>query len=428
MCPGPTATTRTLVFWWQEPQAPAAQPSLSRGDGHRRRYDTVFFHLSGIHDHHDAALHRMTDHHDGWWSFTVTAPSDLCGSYYIIPAEAVPDEIVETPRHDDPDQQIDFRARWKALMTLMVVDPRAQIPPLRSRRSSHPAPDTDHRYHVKSSGIVRLDDALPEPGWDAVDISDAPADNTTAGFTPYTWHSSSKFFQDRHVWARTPVGNQSDNSRRRPWLLILLDGQDWYGAHTGFDYALRALETSGSIPKVTAVAVETTDSTERGQNRLRDLGCNPAWRSALQDDLIPAITRDYGIADPYVIVAGQSLGGLCAADCVIESPEAFHAAIGCSPSFWFPTRQGPRLPGPLGGLIAEKLQHQATVAALAQNDSRFFFDVGTGEGLMESHARAVVEELERAHIRHNFDISTHGHDPAAWRGALMRGLCFMATQ
>ncbi|MGX6968339.1 hypothetical protein [uncultured Corynebacterium sp.] len=43
----------------------------------------------------------MTDHHDGWWSFTVTVPSDLCGSYYIMPAEAVPDEVVETPRHDD---------------------------------------------------------------------------------------------------------------------------------------------------------------------------------------------------------------------------------------------------------------------------------------------------------------------------------------
>ena len=148
----------------------------------------------------------------------------------------------------------------------------------------------------------------------------------------------------------------------------------------------------------------------------------------LQNDLIPAITRDYDIADPYVIVAGQSLGGLCATDCVIESPERFHAAIGCSPSFWFPTRQGPRLPGPPGGLIAEKLQKQATVAALAQNDSRFYFDVGAGEGLMESHARAVVEELERAHIRCHFDISTHGHDPAAWRGALTRGLCFMAAQ
>ena len=313
-------------------------------------------------------------------------------------------------------------------MTLMVIDPRAQIPPLRSGRSSQPSPDTDHSYRAKSSGIVRLDDALPEPGWDTANTSDAPAGTTTAGFTPYTWHSSSEFFQDRHVWVRTPVGNQSDNYRRQPWLLILLDGQNWYGAHTGFDYALRAPETSGSIPEVTAVAVETTDSTERGQNRLRDLGCNPGWRRALKDDLIPAITRDYGIADPYVIVAGQSLGGLCAADCVIESPEAFHAAIGSSPSFWFPTRQGPRLPGPPGGLIAEKLQKQATVAALAQNDSRFYFDVGAGEGLMESHARAVVEELERAHFRCHFDISTHGHDPAAWRGALTRGLYFMAAQ
>lgn len=426
MCPGPTAATRTLVFWWQEPQALDAQTSLSRGDGHRRRYGTVFFHLSGVHDHHDAALHRMTDHHDGWWSFTVTVPSDLCGSYYIMPAETVPDEVVEDS--PSPHHYIDFRARWKALMTLMVVDPHAQIQPLRSLRSSHSSADTDHSPHAKSSGIVRLDDALPEPGWDAVKPSETLADNTTAGFTPYTWHSTSEFFQDRHVWVRTPVGNQSDNQRRRPWLHILLDGQDWYEAHTGFDYALRALETSGSIPEVTAVAVETTDSADLGQNRLRDLGCNAAWRSALQNDLIPAITRDYDIADPYVILAGQSLGGLCATDCVIESPETFHAAIGCSPSFWFPTRQGPRLPGPPGGLIAEKLQHQATLAALAQNDSRFFFDVGTGEGFMESHTRVVVAELERAHIRCHFDISTHGHDPAAWRGALMRGLCVMAAQ
>ena len=428
MRPGPTATTRTLVFWWREPQAPAAHTSLSRGDGHRRRYDTVFFHLSGVHDHHDAALHRMTDHHGGWWSFTVTVPSDLCGSYYIMPAEAVPDEIVETPRHDDPHQQIDFRARWKALMKLMVVDPHAQIPPLLSLRSSCSAPGIDYSCHAKSSGIVRLDGALPEPGWDTANTSEVPADTTTTGFTPYTWHSSSEFFQDRRVWVRTPDGNQSDNQRRRPWLLILLDGHDWYETHTGFAPALHALEITGSIPEVTAVAVKTTDSADLGQNRLRDLGCNPGWRSALQDDLIPAITRDYEIADPYVIVAGQSLGGLCATDCVIESPETFHAAIGCSPSFWFPTPQGPRLPGPPGGLIAEKLQHQATLAALAQNDSRFFFDIGTGEGLMESHARTIVVELERAHICCHFDVSTHGHDPAAWRGALTRGLCFMAAQ
>ncbi|MGV0349048.1 alpha/beta hydrolase-fold protein [Corynebacterium sp. 23_3061] len=414
-----------MVFWWQEPQAPDAQPSLSRGDGRRRHYGTVFFHLSGVHDHHDAALHRMTDHHDGWWSFTVTVPSDLCGSYYIMPAETVPDEIVETPRHHDPHQRIDFRARWKALMKLMVVDPYAQIPPLWSSCS---ASGTDHFYSAKSSGIVQLDDALPEPGWGAVDVSEASTNNTMAQFTPYTWHSSSEFFQDRHVWVRTPIANRTDNRQRRPWLLILLDGQDWCEAHTGFDSALRALEISGSIPNVTVAAIETTDSAVRGQNRLRDLGCNPAWRSALKDYLIPAITRDYDISDPYVIVAGQSLGGLCAVDCVIESPESFHAAIGCSPSFWFPTRQGPQLPGPLGGLIAEKLQNQATLAALAQNNSRFFFDVGTGEGFMESHARAVVEGLERAHIRHHFDVSTHGHDPAAWRGALTRGLCFIATR
>lgn len=159
--PRADATTRTLVFWWQEPQALDAQTSLPRGDGHRRRYDTVFFHLSGVHDHHDAALHRMTDHHDGWWSFTVTVPSDLCGSYYIMPAETVPDEVVEDS--PSPHHHIDFRARWKALMTLMVVDPHAQIQPLRSLRSSHSSADTDHSPHAKSSGIVRLDDALPEP-------------------------------------------------------------------------------------------------------------------------------------------------------------------------------------------------------------------------------------------------------------------------
>lgn len=414
-----------MVFWWQEPQVPDSQTSLSRGDGHRRRYDTVFFHLSGVHDHHDAALHRMMDHHDGWWSFTVTAPSDLCGSYYIMPAETVPDEIVETPRQHDPHQHIDFRARWKALMKLMVVDPHAQIPPLRAS-SSPPGPD--HSYRAKSSGIVRLDDALPEPGWDPVDIFEASADNTMPQFTPYTWRPSSEFFQDRHVWVRTPADNKGDNQRRRPWLLILLDGQDWCETHTGFGSALHALETNGSIPDVTVVAIETTDSAAHGQNRLRDLGCNPACMSALQVDLIPAITRDYDMSDPYVIVAGQSLGGLCATDCVIEHPEAFHAAIGCSPSFWFPTRQGPQLPGPLGGLIADKLQDQATLATLTQNNSRFFFDVGTGEGFMESHACAVVEELEQAHIRCHFDVSTHGHDPAAWRGALTRGLCFMATR
>lgn len=230
------------------------------------------------------------------------------------------------------------------------------------------------------------------------------------------------------MWVKTPGGSKSNNQRRRQWLLILLDGQDWYQAHTGFNSALRALETSGRITEVTTVAVETTDSPAHGQNRLRDLGCNPAWRSALQNDLIPTITRDYGIADPYVIVSGQSLGGLCATDCVIENPETFHAAIGCSPSLWFPTPQGPRLPGPPGGVIAKKLQDQTTLATLAHRNSQFFFDVGTGEGFMESHARAVVTELERAHIRCHFDVSTHGHDPAAWRGALTRGLCFLATR
>ena len=213
-----------------------------------------------------------------------------------MPAETVPDEIMVTSPHHDPHQHIDFRARWKALMKLMVVDPLAQIPPLRSSWSSR---GTDHSSRAKSSGIVRLDNALPEPGWDAMDVPKAPAESTPAGFIPYTWHSSSEFFQDRHVWIRTPVSDQSDNQQRRQWLLILLDGQDWYEEHIGFSSALRALETSGSIPAVTAVAVETTDSPARGQNRLHDLGCNPAWRSALHDDLIPAITRDYGICLVY---------------------------------------------------------------------------------------------------------------------------------
>lgn len=150
----------------------------------------------------------MTDHQDGWWSFTVTVPSDLCGSYYIMPAETVPDEIVEglsaedssdeepacadspsttavkASPHHDPHQHIDFRARWKALMKLMVVDPCAHVPPLRSLRSSRSTPGTNHSYYAKSSGIVRLNDALPEPGWNTVNVSAAPIDNTAARFTP----------------------------------------------------------------------------------------------------------------------------------------------------------------------------------------------------------------------------------------------------
>lgn len=316
------------------------------------RAERVFLHIDGMHDHHTPDLHRMTPDGEGWTS-TLPVPDDLVSSYRVVPLD-----VAAAARFD---ATTDTRSRWLGLMDSVVphvLDHPAWRPPMRGSGAS---------------GRLIMPGAPEQPGWAEDD--------------PVTWDETE--LDGRRLW--------TSGFRGADHLLVISDGAAW--SQTPLPAALDRLHTSGRVPRLAVVAVDTRD------DRVTLLSRSEDYRTLIADRVLPWVRGHVDVPPARTVIAGESLGGLSAVDLVLRRPDAVRLAVATSGSFWF-------------GDVAAEIRESGVPSGV-----RVHLSAGRGEGRsMPEHATAVADALRGAGVPASLDIGTHGHEMAGWTGALTRGL------
>ncbi|MET9594404.1 enterochelin esterase [Streptomyces sp. NPDC006516] len=209
----------------------------------------------------------------------------------------------------------------------------------------------------------------------------------------------------RRVWLYEPP-TAPGHPEELP-VLVLLDGEHWQ-PQLGLANLLDNLIADGRIPPVSALLPDSVDSGTRWTH----LTCRPEFVAFLADELLPwAAERLPVTGDPArTVVAGQSLGGLCAAYAAVSAPGRFGNVLAQSGSFWWP--DGPR---------AEWLTDR--IARTPRLPVRFWLSFGEQEWVALPAARRLREVLKVAGYEDaRYREFNGGHDYLCWRTELADGL------
>lgn len=218
---------------------------------------------------------------------------------------------------------------------------------------------------------------------------------------------------ERRVWVYTPPGYRTDGA---PYpLVVLTDG--WFYHHVA-PTILDNLQAEGRIPSLVAVLIDNTRA-----DRPRELMCSPSFTDFLTQELHPWVSEQAHVtADPaQTMIAGVSLGGLCATYTAWRRPDRFGLALSQTGSYWW---------APEGESEPEWLARQ--VAASELRAVRLYLDVGRLEHIHDEpfngdptqltvnrHMRTVLQA--KGYPVHYAEY-TSGHEFLAVQGSLADGL------
>ncbi|MFE1287520.1 alpha/beta hydrolase [Streptomyces sp. NPDC058751] len=259
------------------------------------------------------------------------------------------------------------------------------------------------------ASVAVLPDAVPLPWLDQAEARPAPAMDSAV-------FASEFLGNERRIWVSMPPGELSDDSALP--FVIHLDGTPEHSAPSVRDTLVEA----GLIRPCAVVLVD-----QLGQQRYKELLCDPAFSRMLVEELLPWLHHRYPLSrDPAdVALAGESFGGLCAGWTALHHPGAFGNAIlqspscGYHPDLTWGTGAGELLRrNPVPTLIADCL-------AAEKAPVRFFHDVGELEG-SNTHSRWLDHVLTTKGYGTLYREFAGGHDYAWWRGLFADALlwCF----
>lgn len=218
---------------------------------------------------------------------------------------------------------------------------------------------------------------------------------------------------ERRVWIYTPPGYQPDGPAYP--LALFTDG--WF-YHVVAPTILDNLHAEGRIPGLVAVFIDNTRA-----DRWHELTCSPAFADFLSQEILAwASAQAHVAADPaQTMIAGVSLGGLCATYTAWRHPDRFGLALSQTGSYWWAPEGEPEL---------EWLARQ--VAASEPRAVRVYLDVGRLEYIHEEpfdgdptqltanrHMRTVLQA--KGYPVHYAEY-TSGHEFLAVQGSLAEGL------
>ncbi|MDQ0792603.1 enterochelin esterase [Streptomyces sp. B1I3] len=210
---------------------------------------------------------------------------------------------------------------------------------------------------------------------------------------------------NRRVWLyepALPAGHPADLP-----VLVLLDGEHWQ-PRLGLAHLLDNLIADGRIPPLVALLPESVDA----DTRWTDMTCRPEYAAFLADELLPWAAARLPVTDDpaRTVVAGQSLGGLCAAHTALSAPGRFGNVLVQSGSFWWPDGPG-----------AEWLTQQ--IARGPRLPVRFRLSFGEQEWVALPAARRLRDTLEAAGYEDaSYREFNGGHDYLCWRTEMADGL------
>lgn len=317
------------------------------------------------------------------WHISLLLPSDYRGSYCF----AVGREGFTRPDGLDPATQ---RNRWLAILEGAVPDPLNATTPVLSS------------FGTMTSEAV-APDAPSQRLWSVG--TDAPQS--------LSLHRLVVAGVERDVWSWC---SDDDGPGPPRDLAILFDGRTWAERHAIVG-SLDAMMKQRPTKHLAVVFIDSVDQATRS----RDLTCSDLFRQDLGDIVIPWAQQRLGAnPDPArVVVAGQSYGGLAAADFVLERPELARNAICVSGSFWW-SPESSRTDWVWDQRFAGS--NAGSNAGLDAASLWFWLEAGSHEGDMAELSGRFAESAREASAEVEHSEFCGGHDAVQWRESLLRGL------
>ncbi len=286
-----------------------------------------------------------------------------------------------------------------------------------------------HVTHRGQNGIARTDDALDSLNAGLSVEGSSVAEGVFAPKQPWLvrlpgvpagrLRPDSMFSrvlgEERTFTIYTPAAS----SQRPTAIVVLFDGER-YTQDVPIPPTLDNLIAKQMIERPVVVFVDT-----RRWNRQADLSCNLHFEDFVVHELLPFVTRTYGLGAPAVhaVVGGSSLGGLQAACTAFRHPAVFGRVLSLSGSFaWYPGEPSiePDYLTENGWLESGWLTRQ--IAVTPRRPLHLFLATGTweGDGLVEN--RRMRDVLTAKGYPLVYQEYSGGHDEVVWRGLIADGL------
>jgi enterochelin esterase-like enzyme len=319
-------------------------------------------------DDGDLSAYLMDWGDDGVWRLSLRLPSAVRTSYQFCP---VRDQALRGTAA--PDEE-----RWAAIVSGGRPDPG---------QGAGIGPSTWPNHG--SASVLSLPDAPTQPWLE-------PRDVPRGTVTRHTLGASS-------LWVYAPVSTQD------ACLAILFDGEIWDGI--GITPVFDNLIAAGAIPPTVFVGIDSIHEMPRNEALTRPSVLEPF----LLEEVLPFVHNGWSVTgDPArTVVAGQSLGGLAAAQIGLDHPGRFGRILTQSGSFWR-TASGP------GEIDAPTLLD--AYAATPRVPLRFFQEAGSLERTLLLRNRIFHGLLLDRGYPVTYREYAGGHDYACWRGGLADGL------
>ncbi len=200
--------------------------------------------------------------------------------------------------------------------------------------------------------------------------------------------------QDRHVYIHVPKLDSADINKALP-VLYLLDGENHFHILSAYIEYLRHWQF---IPPIIVVGIVSA-------NRIKDLtptnslvdfdgkvdssykisGGNEQFFNFIQQELMPYIETAYK-TNSFKLLAGHSLGGLTAINCMLLRPAMFDAYIAVSPSIWWNNKS-------ILKLTAQKLKGLSTLT------KKFFYSNGNEDGSFKSDLLRLDRLIKQSSLK-----------------------------
>ncbi len=383
---------REATFLWRDDRQHGPSPS-------------VLIHLNTLTDNHRTHITpALADRVPGtsWWALHVLLPEDgLVGYRIVVTRDRLPDDAGAR------------RERWKWV-------------------HAHGRPDVFSPEHLHDgfgfvSSLWEGPGAVTHPEW-----STASADGVAAALSVDPGGGGSGYGHGvelggaavadfdapgDHVrrvtlWQQDRIGERHGTERKegagtQRGLLVLLDGETWRRNDVVRRLGARAATWD-------LLVIDSGDPAMRA----RDLGDPHRSRELLIRCLEAAQDGRPRWSPQRVVVAGQSLGGVAAADLVIHRPDIAGRAIAQSASFWL----GSGLRGEGEGALLAWLRRRAGQERSEPLSARLVVQCGVHEGVLRQGAHAFAELLAAEGALLEYREVRGGHDYAWWRHGVSWGL------
>jgi len=383
-----------VTFIWRDPEGSECQSSTN----------TIYVEVNCLTDHHQAAPQQLTrvTGTDVWYWQTLI-PSNWCGTYFFIP-------VTEA---EQKTKKSNHRLWWRSILPFAIADPLNKTSP-------------KYCFWGQINSLLYMPKASKNKVWQLWDESKSlqcsPINNTEHNALQHFNWSSSLLKNSRQIWLYDTQPSNVEVKAKKP-LILLLDGEKWAELMPLFS-VLQALTDQSLLPSAIYVFISNTSK----QQRSVELGCNPMFWQAINDELLSEITKKIGdnVSFHQRCVVGQSLGGLAAMFAGLSRPEMFDHVICQSGSFWWPS--APLMSQWMDSEYEKEkrengwLTTQVLMNKVVNKKVTITMQIGSKETRLYALNYHFYQSLIKTGHQVYLTEYCGGHDQVCWREGLINGL------